>query len=176
MLFCIIWRRRYVAAVLALDVVLLWAACMWPSLQGMYCSKSGDIKPATIAVTGTWYLGACPEPSENISIQEQVDGTYRVQVEGLHNRTWRQRKENRTARYAGGVLTLNEPVNVVLLGSFRKLYSIRVSRTEYLVPDFWLGEFQELLVLNGGSDEFYCGTVTLSDYSFVRYRPGIHGR
>jgi len=52
-------------------------------------------------------------------------------------------KLRRTGRYSDGVLVLNRPVQEYFPLTYQKLYAVRTSSSEYLVPDAGVGKFEQ---------------------------------
>lgn len=165
MLFCIVWRRRYLVAALILGFVLVRAAFMWPSLQERYDSQPRQGELAQVDITGEWHIWRCEEAA-CLTVHEPLGGgAYRVAF-GSYGSLGRLEMD-RTGCYADGVLTLDRPVFEYGGTTYRRLYTLRVGGTEYLVPDVRLGRFRRSLTRRNELER-EAGVIL---YSFSKRKP-----
>ena len=144
MLFCIVWRRRYLVAVLILGLAF-GIGYAWPSLREAYDDQPRQGELSQIEITGKWRLWRLMEGS-TLTVHKPVGGTYPIEfLTGGCMGGWKSKSRG---HYADGVLTLNTPIKEYGSFAYRRFYVVRAADTDYLVPDFRLGEFRRKMALS----------------------------
>jgi hypothetical protein len=110
-----------------------------PTKENAQVPRASIRSPQT-DISGVWEVHRGHDGS-SLAITRSGPETYDVVLDTHGCLDWW--KLRRTGHYSAGVLVLNRPVQEYFPLTYQKLYAVRTSSSEYLVPDAGIGKFEQ---------------------------------